>query len=100
MLLGISYWEWIGYISSVIVAISLTMSSILKLRWINMIGAALFSAYGFAIGALPVALLNLFIVVTNIFYLFKIYSKKETFQVIKSNVEDALVQYFLDFNQA
>lgn len=100
MFLGISYWEWIGYVGSVLVAISLTMNSILKLRWINMIGAAIFTVYGFAIGAYPVALLNLFIVITNIFYLTKIYTKKETFQVIKSDIKDGLIQYFLDFNQA
>ncbi len=100
MLLGISYWEWIGYIGSVLVAISLTMNSILKLRWINMIGAAIFTVYGFAIGAYPVALLNFFIVITNIYYLSKIYTKKETFKLINSDIKDPLVQYFIDFNQA
>ena len=42
-------WEWVGYLASVVVAISLMMSNIKKLRWWNLIGAALFVAYGLAI---------------------------------------------------
>ncbi len=96
MLFNVSYLEWIGYLGSVLVAISLTMSSILKLRWLNLVGATVFSFYGFAIGALPVGLLNLFIVLANIFYLIKIYSRKESFKTVVVNPQDAYVNYFLD----
>lgn len=99
MLNDINLLEWIGYIGSVLVAISLTMSSILKLRWINLIGAAIFSVYGFLISALPVAYLNLFIVITNIYYLYKLYNRKEIFKIIYSDIEDSLVKYFIDFNK-
>lgn len=99
MLLEISYLEWIGYISSVLVAISLTMSSIIKLRWYNLVGAAIFSFYGFAIGSLPVGLLNLFIVMANIYYLSKIYTRKEIFKLITTGLNDSYVKYYLDFNK-
>ena len=66
-------WEWVGYLASVVVAISLMMSNIKKLRWWNLIGAALFVAYGLAIGALPVALVNFFIVLIDAYYLVKLY---------------------------
>lgn len=99
MLLEISYLEWIGYISSVLVAVSLTMSSIVKLRWYNLVGAAIFSFYGFAIGSLPVGLLNLFIVMANIYYLSKIYTRKEMFKLITTNLNDSYVKYYLDFNK-
>ena len=99
MLFNISYLEWIGYISSVLVAISLTMSSIVKLRWYNLVGAGIFSFYGFAIGSLPVGLLNLFIVLANIYYLTKIYNRKETFKLIPVVLQDDYVRYFLDFNR-
>ena len=58
MFLNIPLIEWIGYAGSVIVAVSLTMSSIKKLRWYNLVGAAVFSFYGFTIGALPVGILT------------------------------------------
>lgn len=99
MLFNISYLEWIGYISSVLVAVSLTMSSIVKLRWYNLVGAGIFSFYGFAIGSLPVGLLNLFIVLANIFYLVKIYNRKETFKLISTSLHDAYLQYFIEFNE-
>lgn len=66
-------WEWVGYLASVVVAISLMMSNIKKLRWWNLIGAALFVAYGAAIDAYPVALVNFFIVLIDIYYLVKLY---------------------------
>ncbi|MEA4935119.1 MAG: hypothetical protein VB102_00610 [Paludibacter sp.] len=99
MLLDISYLEWIGYISSVLVAVSLTMSSIIKLRWFNMVGAAIFSFYGFAIGSLPVGLLNLFIVMANIYYLSKIYTRREIFKLFTTDLNDGYVKYYLNFNK-
>jgi hypothetical protein len=97
MLFSIPYLEWIGYIASIIIAISLTMSSLIKLRWYNLAGAAIFSFYGFAIGALPVGLLNLFIVLANVFYLAKISAQKEVFKSIKTSQKEPYLNYFLDF---
>ena len=59
----------IGYIASALVAVSLMMSSILKLRVINLVGASLFTVYGLLIGAYPVAVMNLFIVLIDLYYL-------------------------------
>lgn len=97
MFLNIPFIEWFGYLGSIVVAVSLTMSSIKKLRWYNFVGAAIFSTYGFAIGALPVGLLNLFIVFADIFYLFKMYSQHESFKSIVVKPDDPYLHYFLDF---
>ncbi|MCL1144085.1 YgjV family protein [Shewanella gaetbuli] len=70
-------WEWVGYLASVVVAISLMMADIKKLRWWNLIGAALFVAYGLAIDAIPVALVNFFIVIIDIYYLVKLYREPQ-----------------------
>ena len=71
-------WEWVGYLASVVVAISLMMSNIKKLRWWNLIGAALFVAYGIAISAYPVALVNFFIVLIDTYYLVKLYREADS----------------------
>ena len=97
MLFNIQLLEWVGYIGSVIVAVSLTMSSIKKLRWYNLVGAAVFSFYGFAIGALPVGLLNLFIVLADVYYIYKMYSVQESFKSIRVDVDDPYLNYFIDF---
>ena len=91
--------EWMGYISSIVILISLTMSSIIKLRWINLLGAILFSIYGVLIGAMPVAVVNFGIVLIDIYYLWRLYGEKESFVVVKADVGSALFKYFIDENR-
>lgn len=71
-------WEWVGYLASVVVAISLMMSDIKKLRWLNLFGAMLFVAYGMVIQAYPVAAVNFFIVLIDLYYLIKIYRESSS----------------------
>ncbi|AOT71607.1 YgjV family protein [Geosporobacter ferrireducens] len=93
----INWLEWLGYLASVLIAISLLMSSIVKLRLYNLVGSALFTVYGFSIGALPVGIINLFIFFINIYYLYKIYSEKEYFQILEIGKDDKYLQHFLDY---
>lgn len=67
--------EWLGYISSVMVAISLLMTSIAKLRILNLIGSACFVVYGLLINAIPVALINAIAVIINCYQLYKLFAK-------------------------
>jgi hypothetical protein len=97
---GISLMEWIGYLASVLVLISLLMSSIVKLRWINLVGSAVFSFYGFSIGALPVGIMNLVIVAINIYYLIKMYSAKDYFKILPVEENSRYTEYFLKFYDA
>ena len=100
MFLGIAWIEWFGYAASVVVAISLMMSSIVKLRWLNLTGAAMFSSYGFIIGALPVGFLNLFIVVINVVYLVRMYRAKDDFRIMRWSGGDEFLSHFLEFHRA
>lgn len=92
-----NFLEILGYIASLIVLISLLMSSIIKLRWINLLGSAVFSAYGFLIGAFPVGFMNLCICIINIYYLYKIYGTKEYFKILPLKDNSQYLDYFLDF---
>lgn len=76
--------QYFGYAASVIIAISMMISSIVKFRWVNLIGALIFSVYGFTFGAYPVGILNGFIVLVDLYYLSKIYSKKNCLKHLKS----------------
>lgn len=64
-----NYIEIIGYIGSVLVAVSLSMKSVWKLRWINLFGSFFFAVYGFLISAWPIMVVNSYITVMNIWYL-------------------------------
>lgn len=91
--------EWVGYLASVIIAISMTMSSIVKFRIINLVGAATFSLYGFLIGALPVGFMNLFIVLVDLYFLFQIFSTKEVFEILEVRPSNLYLGRYLQFHE-
>ncbi len=69
--------EILGYAASIMVAISLTMKNIVKLRILNLIGCILFSIYGLLIDAMPVVATNGFIVCVNIYFLIQMRKEKK-----------------------
>ena len=77
-------YEIIGYVASLLVAVSLMMRSVLKLRVINLLGAAVFTLYGLLIGAYPVAVMNLFIVLIDLYYLREFITSKSYFSLPKA----------------
>ena len=68
--------EIMGYIASIMVAISLTMKNIVKLRILNFVGCSFFVIYGLMIGATPVVLTNAFIACVNVYFIVKLYQDK------------------------
>ncbi len=73
---GIPFIEWVGYAASIMIAISLIMRDMVKLRIINSIGCVLFAIYGFVVKAYPVGIINTFIFIVNMYYLYKAYNNK------------------------
>ncbi|MEG0050687.1 MAG: YgjV family protein [Terrisporobacter sp.] len=66
------YIELVGYSASILIAISLMMTDIMKLRIINSIGCLMFVIYGLNVAAYPVALANLAIIIINFYNLYKL----------------------------
>lgn len=74
--------EWIqivGYAGSILIAVSITMNNIWKLRWINLFGAGTFAVYGLVVQAYPVFALNSFITFVDVYYLIQMSRKKDYF---------------------
>lgn len=69
--MGINGIEVLGYAASIMVALSLTMKDIIKLRVLNFIGCTLFTGYGLMIDSMPVVLTNGFIACVNVYFLLK-----------------------------
>ncbi|MBN2469770.1 MAG: hypothetical protein JXN59_03510, partial [Anaerolineae bacterium] len=86
-----------GYLASVLVAISLMMRSVLRLRLINLIGSAVFTGYGLLIGALPIALLNFLVVLINLYNLAQMLKAKEYFELLEVAPQSRYLQRFLRF---
>jgi len=97
--MDINLLDWFGYLASLVVLISLLQSSLLKLRWINLVGAAAFATYGFLIGSIPTAVMNIGIVVIDIYYLMKIYSSKEYFQMLELSPDSNYFKSFMEFHK-
>lgn len=66
--------EWVGILAGIFIVVSFLMKGELKIRAVNIIGAALFVVYGFLIGSISVTFLN---VVLFIVQVVKIYTYKK-----------------------
>lgn len=61
--------ELVGYVASVLIVVSLAMSSVVRLRLINLAGSTTFVVYGVLIESIPVVLTNASIMVLNLWFL-------------------------------
>ncbi|HNW33368.1 MAG TPA: hypothetical protein PKM25_00410, partial [Candidatus Ozemobacteraceae bacterium] len=92
--------ETVGYLGSLLVAVSLSMQSVLRLRWINLVGAAFFSIYGGLIGAMPILLVNAYIAVMDAYYLWQIYRQSDFFTLEPlSEIGDLFFLRFMRFHE-
>ena len=59
------YIELFGYLGSFLVVVSMLMSSVIKLRIINIIGSTISGTYALIIGSFPLALMNICLIIIN-----------------------------------
>lgn len=91
----------IGYTGTALIALSITMNNIWRLRWINLFGAATFATYGFLVSAYPVLALNSFITLVDIYYLAQMSRRKDYFTLAEVPEGSYLfLNKFLEFYQA
>jgi hypothetical protein len=69
--------EFLGYAASAVIAVSLMLVSVIRLRVVNLVGSALFVVYGLLIGAMPIVLLNILMVAVNGFHLTRLLRETE-----------------------
>lgn len=65
--------EAVGYLGSVLVIVSMLMTSVVKLRIINLIGCLIFTAYAVLIASYPTAFMNACLVIINVHQLRKLH---------------------------
>lgn len=63
--------EAVGYVASALVVLSLTMASVVRLRWISLVGSLAFVVYGVLIESIPIIITNAAIAVINVWFLRK-----------------------------
>lgn len=87
--------EIVGYMASILIAISVMNTNVLRLRIFNVSGALCFMIYGFLIKAWPVAGLNFFVVCVNTYHLYKIYRSPEYFRILEVSADSTYLRHFL-----
>ena len=88
--------EIFGYIGSALVVVSMLMSSVVKLRVINTFGSIISGTYAFIVGAFPLLLMNICLIVINVYNLFKLLKTEQQYDMVEGTAEDKYLAYFLE----
>lgn len=70
------FWEVFGYIGTALILISMMMTSVVKLRIINMSGSLISMIYAIVCNTWPVVLLNLGLLIINGVQLLRVWRKR------------------------
>lgn len=71
------YLEIFGYAGTVLVVLSMMMTSLTKLRILNVSGSIISAIYALICGAIPLAVMNICLIIINLFHLIKNYISKK-----------------------
>lgn len=88
--------EIFGYIGSILVVVSMLMSSVIKLRIINTIGSVVSGIYALICGAFPLALMNICLIIINVYNLYKLLKTEQEYDLIECKMDDSMLNYFLE----
>ena len=88
---------YFGYLASLLLIAALIVNNDLKFRWLNTCGNLAFITYALVIGAIPVLITNCLLLCINLYYLYKIYSKNENFELLQFRGDEKLAESFLHY---
>ncbi len=91
--------EAIGYTGSALVLVSFLMVSVVKLRVVNTIGSVIFTAYAFIIHSYPTAIMNVCLVLINIYHLVKMQNtgkENRNYDLVSVSPSDSMLKYTID----
>ena len=91
---------YFGYLASLCLVVALLVNNDLKFRWFNSFGNVFFITYAVVLFAIPVMITNVILLCINVYYLIKIYSKKENFDLLEFKGDEKLTEKFLEFYSA
>jgi len=88
--------EIFGYIGSALVVVSMLMSSVVKLRVINVAGSVISGTYALIIGSFPLALMNICLIIINVYNLYKLLKTEQKYDLVEGTSVDTFIGYFLE----
>lgn len=88
---------YFGYLASLFLIIALVVNNDLRFRWFNTAGNVAFIIYALVLQAFPVLLTNGILLFINLYYLYRIYNRKEDFKLIEFSGGEQLAKNFIRF---
>ncbi len=88
-------YEIIGYVGSALVLVSFLMASVVKLRIVNSVGSLIFAAYALLIKSYPTMIMNICLVLINLYYLWKLRNREPNYRLVPVRSEGSYVDAFL-----
>lgn len=89
------YLELFGYLGTALVLLSMMMTSVVKLRVLNIIGSAISMLYAFFSGTWPVVFLNGGLILINLYQLLHLRRTEVAFRLVSTAVTDGTLRYYL-----
>ena len=92
--------EAIGYVGSALVLVSFLMTSVVRLRIVNMCGSLISFVYALIVHAIPLAVMNAALVAINLYFLWKTGQTKANYTLLKMAPQDPFLQHLLSAYQS
>ncbi len=90
---------YFGYLASLFLILAIVINNDLKFRWFSTLGNLSFIVYALLLAAIPVLITNVILLCINIYYLAKIYRRKENFDLLEFKGDEKMAQKFLLYYQ-
>jgi hypothetical protein len=93
--------ELVGYAASALIVVSLMMTSLLRLRLVNLVGSLVFAVYAILIGSIPVLITNVAITAINVHQLSRLRrdsSRDAYFEVVDVAPDNPILRRFVEFH--
>lgn len=81
--------EMVGYLASFLILVSFLMSSVIWLRIVNSVGAFIFVIYALIIHSYPTAVMNLCLIIVNMYYLHKLTKERRQAAALSGEPEQS-----------
>ena len=92
-----SFWDIVGYASTVLILISFLMTSVVKLRIVSAIGSGIFVIFAIATKSYPTAIMNFGVVLINIYFLIKLLRAEKLTTMLPIELDNAYLKEFMTF---
>ena len=87
--------QLVGYFSTLLILISFLMTSVVKLRLVNLVGSAIFVVFAFMTKSYPTAIMNVGLCIINIYFLIRLIRSKQLTTMLPIELDNAYLKSFL-----